>query len=89
MEFLTEEQRRNVIFNFFIKNAHLGKMFTVNHYLNEGISRKSILKTYEERNSILRKPGSGGRNASLSKASTAAVVRNNMNKKGFFKAAFK
>ena len=65
---------------FFKKNAHLGKIFTVNHYLNEGISRRSIyhiLKTCEERNSSLKKPGSG-----LSKASTAAVVRNNTNKKG-------
>ena len=80
-----QKSNAEIIFNFFKKNAHLGKIFTVNHYLNEGISRRSIyhiLKTCEERNSSLRKPGSGGRNTSLSKASTAAVVRNNTNKKG-------
>ena len=45
----------------------------------QGEASTTCLKHF---NSSLRKPGSGGSNTSLSKASTAAVARNNTNKKG-------
>ena len=78
MNKLSELQRRDLIISFYKKHEELGKKFTVQHYVTEGISKRliyHILQKYLARSSTARKAGSGGLNKKMSKAAGAAIVR--------------
>ena len=84
MNKLSELQRRDLIISFYKKHEELGKKFTMQHYVTEGISKRSIyhiLQKYFARGSTARKAGSGGLNKKMSKAAGAAIVRHNVDKK--------
>lgn len=57
-----EETIRDRLYNFYSKNHHFGKKFTVTHFLNEGVPRKTIYdicKRYDNGISSDRQAGSG------------------------------
>jgi hypothetical protein len=85
MNSLNQQQRRELIVDFYKQHEEKGKVFTIQHFCNAGIPRRTvynILSTAAKRGTTARRRGSGGHNKKLSNASRAAIVRNNVNKCG-------
>lgn len=85
MNSLNQQQRRDLILDFYKRHEEKGKPFTVQHFAIAGIPRSTvynILCTASKRGTTARRRGSGGHNKKLSNASRAAIVRNNVDKCG-------
>lgn len=85
MEGLTEQERRNIIVEFYERNVKCGKSYTVKHFQEQGVSRRtcySVLATYEERGSTKRATGSGRPAVKMPKAARTRLLKAASDKKG-------
>ena len=56
------EGMKNVLYNFYEKNIHLGRNYVRNHFLKLGVQKRTLnrwLKALEEGETLERKKGSG------------------------------
>lgn len=73
-----EEQRRERVYKFYFENKSKGKMFTVNHFLNERISKRtiySIIGRAEKNIDFKRRPGSGRRPKIMTKKKIELLIK--------------
>lgn len=80
-----EKKNRETIVNFYCANKEKGKAFTFSRFKKEGVAKStvySILKTFEERKTVERKPGSGRRCAKLTPPVKKRLLKAACDKKG-------
>ena len=79
------EKQRNCIVNYYIANKDKGKAFTCAKFKKEGVARStvySVLKTFEERKTVQRKPGSGRPTSKTTPAVRKRIVKAASDKAG-------
>lgn len=85
MEHLNENDRRSVIAEFYRRHMHLKKSFTVNHFFQMGISKRttySICRRVENGNSVERQVGSGRPARKMPQKKREALVNQSHGKLG-------
>ena len=64
------------VYNFYSKNIQSEKLYTVRHFMAEGVAKMTlydILLRYDNNLSATRQPGSGGSNAKLTPYNLATL----------------
>ena len=82
---LHENTLRARVYNFYSKNIQSGKLYTVRHFMVEGVPKTTlydILRRYDNNLPATRQPGSGGSNAKLTPRNLATLKRQFDNKDG-------
>jgi transposase len=77
MNLLEQEKKREIIGNFYNENCSKGKLFTVNHFKNMKIPRRTIydiIKRLEKNISLKRKVGSGRKAWKVNKKNRKKIV---------------
>lgn len=85
MDSLNEQQRREVIVNFYLDNTEKGKTFTVRHFQAMKVAKSTtyaILEKYTLCGSTERQVGSGGHNCKLGKKEDKKILRKMCNQIG-------
>uniref|UniRef100_A0A914D6I2 Uncharacterized protein n=1 Tax=Acrobeloides nanus TaxID=290746 RepID=A0A914D6I2_9BILA len=73
------------VHNFYSKNIQSGKLYTVRHFMAEGVPKTTlydILRRYDNNLPATRQPGSGGSNAKLIPRNLVTLKRQFDNKDG-------
>ena len=80
-----ENTLRARVYNFYSKNIQSGKLYTVRHFMAEGVPKTTlydILRRYDNNLSPTRQPRSGGSNAKLTPRNLTTLERQFDNKDG-------